>query len=60
MKYHGGFQVGEEVEVRFRGYHKWEKGFIVVNFYMLRVAVTNLGEEYSVSIFHIRKPNIRI
>jgi hypothetical protein len=60
MKHHGGFRVGEKVDVRFRGHRSWEDGFYIVDFIFMTVKVKKGSDEYLVSIHHIRKPNLRI
>lgn len=66
MKYHGGFKTGDEVELRFTSNHKkkhWVTKYIIIDFFLMEVQLQHKDKpnpSFWVSVFHIRKPNIRI
>ena len=61
MKYHGGFRTGDIVDVQFGGYpFEWRSGYTIVDFVFMDVKVVKNDISYTVSIHHIRKPNLRI
>lgn len=64
MKTHGGFRTGDQVDVRLGKGGRWLRDrWIVLDFDLLRVQVQHAdrrGNPFWISVFHIRKPNIRI
>lgn len=62
MKQHGGFKTGEQVDLKYDGKH-WIDRYVIVDFQLLKVQLQlydRKGTPFWASIFHIRKPNIRI
>lgn len=61
MKHHGGFRSGDQVDVKF---DRWLKDrWIILDFRLMMVQIQHAdkkGQPFWISIFRVRKPNIRI
>jgi len=60
-KTHGGFKVGDIVDILFPG-KQWIGNYVIIDFHLMKVKLEKSGNPYNshiwVSVFHVRHPQI--